>query len=445
MRPWGIAILIVLSISVQASRADVLTLSDGRSLEGKVRIETSRRVYFEVRSEESTRLEAFPRSAIVSLVRSDDKEDDTKADKLEPADSGDAEPIAVDPDADTTAEPGEARYFRVPLRGVVGREFTAAAIEEAFEAGLRDPATVLVLEIDSPGGLVSECEKIIELLARHEERRSIAYVVDALSAAAIISLTCDEIYMHEKATIGAALAIRNTEFGVSPVDEKFHSVWRATCRRAAEIGGHDALFAEAMTDPDLQLRVLVDRNGTRVEQVFPRDAIGRDGRMITTAGKLLTATAREARSYGLAAGVVEELDGIPKLARGISSWTQTSTRGEKILEKLAARVRRVIPKIEAALEKAQDEFDLAVEFDPTRQQLIRSRPGRPWRMPGSLWAKYSRRCAEHLDRCGKAFRDAAKLGKGYPFLELLTEIAKKREEEIEEVRSRIKASARRAA
>ncbi len=95
----------------------------------------------------------------------------------------------------------------IPLCGEVGKEIAPRQIKKAFSSGLQSSQTVLVFEIDSPGGLVSECEKIINLVAEQKDRRSIAFVKNAYSAAAIIALTCDEIYMADGASIGAATAI----------------------------------------------------------------------------------------------------------------------------------------------------------------------------------------------------------------------------------------------
>ena len=142
----------------------------------------------------------------------------------------------------------EPTFFVVPLHGEVGVEIAAKPMAQAFKTGLLDPKTVLILDIDSPGGSVAECEKIIDLLAKETERRTIASVRQGYSAAAIIALLCDEIYMEKNASIGAATAIITKEGKTTAVDEKMQSVWRSTCRRAAEIGGHNPLFAEAMVD-----------------------------------------------------------------------------------------------------------------------------------------------------------------------------------------------------
>lgn len=339
---------------------------------------------------------------------------------------------------------GPPSYFVVPLHGVVGQEIVASVLEEAFEAGLRDGDTVLVLDIDSPGGLVSECEEIINLLSRERERRSIAYVRRALSAAAIISLACDEIYMHRDATIGAATAIQQTVFGAIEVEEKMKSVWRATCRRAAEIGGHDPLFAESMVDAKVQLRVVEDNGERKIEQVLrARDADLRAGRIITERGKLFTVTAREAEECGLAQGVVDDLEAVAKVAPGLSGWKLASTRGTKIVELHNRRFRAAVKRMEEELETAEEEFNLAIEFDPNRQEYRLGRGRRFTRESRAKWLGYTRACYEHLGRCERALGNLEDLMVRYPIFQLRSEVVSRRKKEIEDFREAIKRGARR--
>ena len=119
-------------------------------------------------------------------------------------------------------------------------------------------ATVVVLEFDTPGGAVSDAEKIVDLMIEHKELHYVAMVHKGASAGAVIALACREIYATENATMGAAVSYMPGKDGVplslpADVAEKFQSAWRAVCRKAAEFGGHPSLLAEAMADPDFAL------------------------------------------------------------------------------------------------------------------------------------------------------------------------------------------------
>src|SRR2546422_561999 len=125
------------------------------------------------------------------------------------ASAGFAQTTPQSPKHKASVQPSEEvpSYFLIPFQGTVGRELIAQKVKEAMAAGLKNSRTVLVLEFDSPGGLISECEAILALLAEQKERRSIAFIKNAYSAAAILALACDEIYMLENSSIGSAQAI----------------------------------------------------------------------------------------------------------------------------------------------------------------------------------------------------------------------------------------------
>ena len=339
-----------------------------------------------------------------------------------------------------TAKSGPG-YFVIPIVGAIGQEVTAATMERALKTGLKDDDTVLVLDVDSPGGLVSECEKIVKLLGGHESRRSIAYVRgDALSAAAIIALTCDEIYLNPIARIGAATAIRTDgEDGPSEVDEKFKSVWRTSCRRAAEIGGHNPLFAEAMIDPKVQLR-LVEREGGEkdVEEVLffePTDAKRR--RMVSVKGKLLTATAKEATRWGLGSGVVSELEAVGGTAEGLAGWAPVSRKGEEIMARFARDFERATKTMERAAETFEKEFERAVATDPTTKSYPLNRNRRFTAASRYKWVKYSKACHKHLRKAEQALLTMEKTCKRYPVLQGHVEVMKTARESLKDARKRI--------
>ena len=63
-----------------------------------------------------------------------------------------------------------ATYYVIPLRGEVGETVLASVLEKSLaDAVLRKP-TVVVLEINSPGGLVAEAESILKVLHHYNKR-----------------------------------------------------------------------------------------------------------------------------------------------------------------------------------------------------------------------------------------------------------------------------------
>ncbi len=184
--------------------------------------------------------------------------------------------------------------------------------------------TVVVLELDTPGGSVSDAENIVDLIIGAKDLRFVALVHKALSAGAAVTLACPEIYVTEKATIGAAVSYFPDRQGrpraIPPdVAEKFQSAWRAVCRKAADHGKHPSLLAEAMVDPNFALtmrkvggRVVIERGG--------------QGTLIKAKDRILTLTAKEAVSCQLAIGIVDDIDGLSK-AMGLLGWKRADGPG----------------------------------------------------------------------------------------------------------------------
>lgn len=171
--------------------------------------------------------------------------------------------------------------YRIPLDDVVEKAlftFISQSIDEAEE----NNADAIIIEMDTPGGVVDDAENIAELLEQ-TEIDVIMYINNrALSAGAFLALYSDEIYMAPNATMGAAAVIDQTG---NAADEKARSAWAASMRNAAEYSGRNPEIALAMIDDST---------------VLPEFGIEQ--------GELLTLTAREAMEAEYAEGIVNSLD-----------------------------------------------------------------------------------------------------------------------------------------
>ncbi len=193
----------------------------------------------------------------------------------------------------------------ISISGVIGEDFTAR--ECRSHLGIADrfsrKADLIVLYINSPGGSVSDLESIITAMV--QSRKRFIAVVDekALSAAAVVALACDTIYMSDGARMGGATPYWQKSDGdvvrLPPaVEEKQFSAMRALVRIAARRGGHSTDLAEAMVDPDIQI-TMTKAGGTPVLQ---RDG---NGSIVSRRGEVLTLTTEEAIDCGLARSVGE--------------------------------------------------------------------------------------------------------------------------------------------
>ena len=162
--------------------------------------------------------------------------------------------------------------FRVPVTGVVEMglaPFIERAIREAESAGV----SVVVLDIDTPGGRVDSAERIADAIS--DSRVPVYAFVNrrAFSAGALIALATRGIYMRPGSVLGAVTPVDGSGTKAS---EKIVSAMRSEMRALAEAQGLDPAIAEAMVDESLTVPDVVD------------------------AGRLLTLTMEEAVRVGYA-------------------------------------------------------------------------------------------------------------------------------------------------
>jgi ATP-dependent protease ClpP protease subunit len=251
--------------------------------------------------------------------------------------------------AEEQTRPKGPVYFVIPFRGEVGKEIQKVVIARCLVEAARLKPDAVVLEIDSPGGLISELYQLVDLISTwqkdHPDQLVVAVVPEqALSAAAIFAMACRKIYMMPGSVIGAAMAINVKGGKVTGVAEKFSSVYRGKARAAVETAGHEPLLAEAMIDPDIELSVVREPDGeVSVARGSPKtlQATG-DGspKLLVAGGKLLTLTASEAVECGLAEAVVDDYDAIGKHL-GLDRWVEHGTKGRRIVARHGAEVERV--------------------------------------------------------------------------------------------------------
>ncbi|MFB3890540.1 MAG: ATP-dependent Clp protease proteolytic subunit [Phycisphaerae bacterium] len=352
-RVFALAVLAVLAGAVHAAETvDVLTTTEGKVFEGKVVSKTADTVTFEVRYPSGSKMTmSFEARQVASITRKAAPLPTSAPKAVSQASVADDEPAA--PPIEKIAGPS---YYVIPLHGSVGRTITAAIIEKSLEDSAKRKPSVVILDVESPGGLITESAKIVEVIRKHAPTQRIVVLAGQdLSAAAVLSMSAKEIYMKPPGLIGAATAYMS---GPMPavISEKMQSVWRATARSSAQCGGHESLLAEGMIDPQLELH-LEEKDGKKTVREGPGD------KMVLRKGRLLTMTADEAVAYGLAAGKAADYAELGK-ALGMENWKEC--KGLGVL--LAEHRKKKLDALEADLKKIETDFrnnmKLANENDP---------------------------------------------------------------------------------
>ncbi|KAF0244381.1 MAG: hypothetical protein FD180_2564 [Planctomycetota bacterium] len=212
------------------------------------------------------------------------------------------------------AAAAETRVTVVNIEGEIGPS-TVYLVKRSLDAAKADGSSLIVFEINTPGGRVDSALDIADRIERSEVATA-AYVKGgnfggAQSAGALISIACGRIVMEPSATIGSAQPV-GTDGVMS--GEKVISWVAAQFRAKAEKRGLPALIAMGMVDPDLEVReVEIDGapklvNGPDFAELEQKGSKIKVLRQIKQKGKLLNLTAREARELGVSFATVDSLE-----------------------------------------------------------------------------------------------------------------------------------------
>jgi len=247
-----------------------------------------------------------------------------------------------------TAFAGEGPVvFLIPLDDAVdvGR---ADFISKAVDRAVKSDDAVILFEIDSPGGAVSSLGDILNdiVRARTAGVRTVAWIRgNAWSAAAILAIACDRVYMNRSSSLGAAQPVfispvPTGDKPINPAGEKMTSAIRTQARSHAENTGRSPALAEAMVDPDVAVYEAIVRGERRfltetewegiqsrsLREGFEAEIVG----TVIEKGKILSLSAKQALDVGFADGMaatrdeVLEAEGLSgaELVGGKLTWSQ---------------------------------------------------------------------------------------------------------------------------
>ena len=239
--------------------------------------------------------------------------------------------------------PASVRAHHIPVEGMV-EGVMLKTLERRIDTALEGGAEILIFEIDSYGGRVDFAESIAHLIDTTTGVKKVAYVTNkAISAGAFIALSCDEIVMRSTATLGDCQPIIPTLEGPRPAGEKAESAFREKMAAYAEARGYPVALARAMVSPGIEVLRIPGAEGRAYEFVERSDldswsenllrqrqiisdwdpasdgtgprryTVLVDGQeeeitIVDKAGEILTVDGEEAREYGLARFLAEDLD-----------------------------------------------------------------------------------------------------------------------------------------
>lgn len=168
-------------------------------------------------------------------------------------------------------------------------------------------ADAIIFKINTFGGRVDAATQIKDVILS-TNIPTVAFINNrAISAGALIALSCDQIFMVPGSSIGAATVVDQSG---SKVGEKYQSYMRSEMRSTAEKTGRRTDIAEGMVDERVVVSGLVDST------------------------QLITLTSKEALKYEISNGTFESLDDVlaelelsdAELIKEESNWAEDVVR-----------------------------------------------------------------------------------------------------------------------
>lgn len=170
-------------------------------------------------------------------------------------------------------------------------------IKRMIDKAESENATAIIFDINTFGGRVDAATQIKDAILG-SDITTIAFINRrAISAGALISLSCEKIYMTGGGLIGAATAV---DMSGKKGSEKVISFMREEMASTAEKRGRNKEIARGMVDEELDFSHLVI-NG---DSISVNDIEGRKE------GKLISLTTEQAIKYGIADGTAESIEAL---------------------------------------------------------------------------------------------------------------------------------------
>lgn len=155
----------------------------------------------------------------------------------------------------------------IPIHGAVDGVLADTFVRRLEEALKGEPAFI-ILDMDTWGGELHAAYDIAHAVRKiTDEVVSVAYVSEkAISAGALISLSCNAIAMRPGTILGDCEAILVADGEIKTAPEKIKTTLRATFRDFAERAGYPPDLAVAMVDKDHEVvKVQLAREGAELD------------------------------------------------------------------------------------------------------------------------------------------------------------------------------------
>jgi len=253
----------------------------------------------------------------------------------------------------STAPAGKAVI--IELRGEVD-DYNRDKLFRRFDEARKLGAQVVILDVDSYGGMVTSGLEISRFIKRQNDLHTIAYVQDkAISAGAMIAMACDEIIVGPSIELGDCAPIIYSEHGLeslAPAERaKMETPILVDFQESAQRNHHDPLLARAMVNVETVVHWVQNDQGERrfVNEEDYKKLTGEGWKPVTGAPDpidsdktLLTVDAQQAKQYRIAVGSADSPDELASQRGYTLVGDLRPGTGEKVVEFLGSTLMRGI-------------------------------------------------------------------------------------------------------
>ena len=183
----------------------------------------------------------------------------------EPADAS-AQPTEENPITEPSAEKPTSDVVPhvaiVTLHDDMIDDVTTSSVIRRSEEAIAEGANIIVIDLDTPGGMVSSSRDVANYLENLSENRGIKTVAwvhdEAISGGTMVAMGCDEIVMSRTSTLGDCGVIMMGVGGASTaqdpaLDAKIESYVLNIFTSAASRNGYDPLLCESFVRYEIEV------------------------------------------------------------------------------------------------------------------------------------------------------------------------------------------------
>jgi hypothetical protein len=266
---------------------------------------------------------------------------------------------------------------------MVGTVVNAKAWRDAIPMLEKDKVDVVVVRINSGGGLVAEMRPF-NLLYQNEYKprfRTVGWVESAISCAAMSPYVLEEFYFMSNGNLGGCTAFYGPLIAVEGAGLESIVI---DMEEASRWGNRDPKIMKAMQRVEFALSANIDENGN---VTWFQDMTGSN--IVNPMGQILTLTAKEAVKFKFARGIADTPDDLAKVM-GIDEVEWAGKEAIKFIDENMAYNDR--------MERHMNEYFAKYQMSV---QAARALPGEENKSRRVGEVNLARRALDEMERAGK--------------------------------------------